>query len=399
MREGWVEKRLKDVASVFAGQSAPQKKEDYSLTGTPFIKAGNLSELISGKTENSILKVTDFAVEKYGLKKYKSGSVLFAKSGMSCLKGYVYVTKCDCYVVSHLAIVQPKDKVNSYYLKYHFMYHKPYLLAKDTAYPSISIADILNYKILLPKIEKQEQIVSELDMITEMISKYDEQLKELDKLSLSIFYEMFGDPVENEKGWEVKTLKNISEKITSGNNAKLATGTYKSEGIPYFRCQNVWKNRIDFKDMVYIDEETNQKLKSSVLKHNDLLITKIGRINTENSSLGRVSIYKGEDFQANLSGNLCFIRLLDTVNPIFVLNIMISNYFRDYIRRTTVGGTDKRALKSPQIGRFPIILPPLALQQSFARKIEAIEAMKSKVREAKKEAETLLAARMQYWFE
>ena len=121
MREGWVEKRLKDVASVFAGQSAPQKKEDYSLTGTPFIKAGNLSELISGKTENSILKVTDFAVEKYGLKKYKSGSVLFAKSGMSCLKGYVYVTKCDCYVVSHLAIVQPKDKVNSYYLKYHFM--------------------------------------------------------------------------------------------------------------------------------------------------------------------------------------------------------------------------------------------------------------------------------------
>ena len=151
--------------------------------------------------------------------------------------------------------------------------------------------------------------------------------------------------------------------------------------------------------MVYIDEETNNKMKSSVLKHNDLLITKIGRINTENSSLGRVSIYTGEDNKANLSGNLCYIRLLDVVNPIFVLHIMVSNFFRDYIRRTTVGGTDKRALNSPQIGRFPIILPPLPLQQSFARKIEAIEAMKSKVKEAKKEAETLLAARMQYWFE
>ena len=271
--------------------------------------------------------------------------------------------------------------------------------ATGSTFLAISSNVVKDTPISFPSKEKQCQIASELDKITEMISKYDEQLKELDKLSQSIFYEMFGDPVENEKGWEVKILKNISEKITSGNNAKLATGTYKSEGIPYFRCQNVWKNRIDFKDMVYIDEETNQKLKSSVLKHNDLLITKIGRINTENSSLGRVSIYKGEDFQANLSGNLCFIRLLDTVNPIFVLNIMISNYFRDYIRRTTVGGTDKRALKSPQIGRFPIILPPLPLQQSFARKIEAIEAMKSKVREAKKEAETLLAARMQYWFE
>ena len=385
MREGWVEKRLKDVAFVFAGQSAPQKQEDYSLTGTPFIKAGNLSELISGKNEDSILKVTDFAVEKYGLKKYKSGSVLFAKSGMSCLKGYVYVTKNDCYVVSHLAIVQPKEDVNSYYLKYHFMYHKPYLLAKDTAYPSISIADILNYKIILPKIEKQEQIASELDMITEMISKYDEQLKELDKLSQSIFYEMFGDPVENEKGWEVKKIVEIAD-ATIGL-------TYKPEnvadnGVIVLRSGNIKNSALDFTDILRV--ETNIPSHKYVKDGDILMCTRNGSLR----HVGKVAIIKNLNEQMTYGAFMTVIR--SEMNP-YLYGYFNTPAFRDSLihgKTTTINQITVKMLNETSL---PI--PPLPLQQSFARKIEAIEAMKSKVREAKKEAETLLAARMQYWFE
>ena len=378
MREGWCEIKL--------AQCVNNITKFYEIKTTNYEMAGNYP--IVSQSEDLIAGYTDD--DKFVIHLEKP--VIVFGDHTRIIK---FVDFDFCVGADGVKILSSKDFMSPKYLFHFLQYKKVPSLGYSRHYKLLKEIDVIYPKSL----SIQSKISDELDMITEMISKYDEQLKELDKLSQSIFYEMFGDPIENEKGWEVKTLKNISEKITSGNNAKLAIGTYKSEGIPYFRCQNVWKNRIDFKDMVYIDEETNQKLKSSVLKHNDLLITKIGRINTENSSLGRVSIYVGEDFKANLSGNLCFIRLLDTVNPIFVLNIMISNYFRDYIRRTTVGGTDKRALKSPQIGRFPIILPPLALQQSFARKIEAIEAMKSKVREAKKEAETLLAARMQYWFE
>lgn len=378
MREGWCEIKL--------AQCVNNITKFYEIKTTNYEMAGNYP--IVSQSEDLIAGYTDD--DKFVIHLEKP--VIVFGDHTRIIK---FVDFDFCVGADGVKILSSKDFMSPKYLFHFLQYKKVPSLGYSRHYKLLKEIDVIYPKSL----SIQSKISDELDMITEMISKYDEQLKELDKLSQSIFYEMFGDPIENEKGWEVKTLKNISEKITSGNNAKLAIGTYKSEGIPYFRCQNVWKNRIDFKDMVYIDEETNQKLKSSVLKHNDLLITKIGRINTENSSLGRVSIYKGEDFQANLSGNLCFIRLLDTVNPIFVLNIMISNYFRDYIRRTTVGGTDKRALKSPQIGRFPIILPPLPLQQSFARKIEAIEAMKSKVREAKKVAETLLAARMQYWFE
>lgn len=394
MRDGWEYKKLGEV-SIY-----PTKRLSLTnLSGQQYVGVETLIKDRGGVSFSDELPKVDNAIE------FMKNDILIGN-----IRPYLKkIWKADRYGASSGDVITIRvadnfvSRLNSSYL-YNVLSSDSFfeydnINTHGAKMPRGDRKAIAEFIIPIPPLSIQLSIVSEIDMITEMISKYDEQLKELDKLSQSIFYEMFGDPIENEKGWEVKTLKNISEKITSGNNAKLATGTYKSEGIPYFRCQNVWKNRIDFKDMVYIDEETNQKLKSSVLKHNDLLITKIGRINTENSSLGRVSIYVGEDFKANLSGNLCFIRLLDTVNPIFVLNIMISNYFRDYIRRTTVGGTDKRALKSPQIGRFPIILPPLPLQQSFARKIEAIEAMKSKVREAKKEAETLLAARMQYWFE
>lgn len=383
MREGWVEKQLKDVAFVFAGQSAPQKQEDYSLTGTPFIKAGNLSELISGKNEDSILKVTDFAVEKYGLKKYKSGSVLFAKSGMSCLKGYVYVTKNDCYVVSHLAIVQPKEDVNSYYLKYHFMYHKPYLLAKDTAYPSISIADILNYKIILPKIEKQEQIVSELDKITEMISKYDEQLKELDKLSQSIFYEMFGDPIENEKGWEMSTIE-MTCIIKSGNSE----ANYSKEGtLPYIKVSDMnlpLNSKYINTYSLSVDFEQNKK---NIIPIGATIFPKRG---------GAIFTNKKRITNKEIC---CDLNIMAVIPGIRIQQEYLYMYFMFIDFSKLPNGSSVPQINNKDIGPLKIALPPLALQQSFARKIEVIEAMKSKVREAKKEAETLLAARMQYWFE
>lgn len=280
-------------------------------------------------------------------------------------------------------------------LDYNFERHN-----KAVTIPSLTKADLLKIDIPLPPKSTQLAIVSELDKINELIRLKKEQLKDFDNLAQSLFYEMFGDPVENEKGWTIQHLGDLCDKISNGYNAKLEEDTYKSEGIMYFRCQNVWRNHFDYSDLVYIDENTNQKMKSSSLKHNDFLITKIGRINTENSSLGRVSLYEGEDDKANLSGNLCFARLKQgaAVHK-FILYILISNQFRNYIRRTTVGGIDKRALNVRQICSFPIISPPLPLQHLFAQRIEQIEHQKAEVQKAITDLETLLASRMQYWFE
>jgi len=132
--------------------------------------------------------------------------------------------------------------------------------------------------------------------------------------------------------------------------------------------------------------------------HNDLLITKTGRFNTENSSLGRTALFEGEDGSANINGHVYLVRLKSGMIHKFVLYILISDSYRDLIRKTCVGGIDKRQLNKDHIEDFPIIFPPIELQSDYVKKVELIEKQKQKIGLIINDLETLLASRMQYWF-
>ena len=245
----------------------------------------------------------------------------------------------------------------------------------------------------------QESIVAELDGIDETIAELRQQIADLDILAQSTFYDMFGDPVSNEKGWEVKKLKELSNKISNGNTPKGGSQVYVEEGILFLRSQNVWKNRLELDDVAFLDYETHAKMSESSLKHNDILITKTGRVNTENSSLGRAALFTGEDDSANINGHVYLVRLKDGVLHKFILYILISESFRELIRRVCVGGIDKRQLNKNHIADFPIIFPPLAMQQEFVEKFEAIEEAKAELNVQIAEMQTLLASRMDYYFD
>ena len=213
-------------------------------------------------------------------------------------------------------------------------------------------------KIQYPTLKQQEKVVGILDKIEEVIAARNKQLNALDELIQARFVEMFGDPIMNQKGWRVKTLGELSVQINSGNTPKGGEQVYTKKGITFFRSQNVWKDRLEMKDIAYIDEKTHASMKKSSLKHGDILMTKTGRINTVNSSLGRAALYLGEDDAANVNGHVYFIRLKPNVNNKFVLRILVSNEYRDYIRSVCVGGIDKRQLNKNHIEDFPIICPP-----------------------------------------
>lgn len=398
MKQGWEYKKLGEVCEVVSGSTPKTNVPEYWGEGHYWVTPAELNDTIVyiDKTERQI---TDEALTKTKLRLLPVGTVLLSSRAPI---GKVAITKTEMYCNQGFKNCICSDSIYNKYLFYFLRLKKEYLnsLGRGATFKEISKSIVESISIPIPPKSTQLSIVSELDKINELIRLKKEQLKDYDNLAQSIFYEMFGDPVENDKGWEVKKLGELCDKISNGYNAKLEEDTYKSEGIMYFRCQNVWRNYFDYSDLVYIDEDTNQKMKSSSLKHNDFLITKIGRINTENSSLGRVSLYEGEDDKANLSGNLCFARLKkDAAVHKFILYILISNQFRNYIRRTTVGGIDKRALNVRQISSFPIISPPLHLQHLFAQRIEQIEHQKSEVAKAITDLETLLASRMQHWFE
>lgn len=181
-------KKLGEIANISAGQGAPQGAENYSKEGTPFVKAGDLFDLVNGKHECDIQKVSEQVAKKHRLKLYPKGAVLFAKSGMSCMKGYVYATNAECYVVSHLACIMPFD-VDSKYLKYYFEYHKPNQLVKDASYPSISLADIAEMPINVFDDQTEAKIVDNLDAVNSLIAKSKEELGLLDNIVKSRFSE------------------------------------------------------------------------------------------------------------------------------------------------------------------------------------------------------------------
>ncbi|MBD5219975.1 MAG: restriction endonuclease subunit S [Bacteroidales bacterium] len=380
MKHNWENKRLGEVCKLSAGGDKPV-------------------ETTKEKTLTNVIPVYSNGIEKDGLYGYCSKAKVFNDaltiSGRGTI-GYPSIKREPFVPIIRLIVAEPKDNIKVDYLYY--WVHNRRFSGNGVTIPQLTVPMIKNEIIPVPPMDVQEQIVAELDKINEIISDCKEAIRNLDALAQSLFYDYFGDPITNPKGWDTVTLGFVSSKISNGANAKIEHDTYKSSGIMFFRCQNVWKNRIDYSDIVYVDEKFNQQFKSSSLKHNDLLVTKIGRLYTENSSLGRVSIYEGEDDKANLSGNLSFIRLTNEVNPQFILYMLISDYFRDYVRNTTTGGIDKRALNNSQLKAFPIFLPPLELQKKFAARIEQIKQQKKCLEETIANMQTLLNSRMDYWF-
>ena len=250
----------------------------------------------------------------------------------------------------------------------------------------------------VPTIQEQQEIADTLDKLQSIITHRKQQLEKLDELVKARFVEMFGDPIDNPRGWQIKPLKELSTLITNGNTPKGGSENYVDSGIIFLRSQNVWRNRIDLSDVAYIDEATNQKMRKSIVKHKDILITKTGRINTENSSLGRAALYLGEDDSANINGHVYLVRLRDTVIPEFAVTILTGEAYRKYIRKVCVGGIDKRQINLDQVEDFPIIMPPLEQQKGFAVFSNQINKSKVAVQKSLDEAQLLFDSLMQEYF-
>ena len=150
--------------------------------------------------------------------------------------------------------------------------------------------------------------------------------------------------------------------------------------------------------MAYIDEATHRSMKKSSLRYKDILITKTGRINTENSSLGRAALFLGKDDSANINGHVYLVRLKNTAIPEYIVTILTGEAYRKYIRKVCVGGIDKRQINVEQVEDFPIILPPIEMQKSFSTIRKEIGKSKLTIQQSLDKLEVLKKALMQEYF-
>ena len=301
-------------------------------------------------------------------------------------------------VIGTMQYLIPKKNVLPEYLFYVVSYMHLEKYYTGATIPHIYFKDYKNEEFNLDNIEKQFEIIDVLGRCKKVIEARKQELVELDSLTKARFVELFGDPVANPMHWPVKRLKELAIQINSGNTPKGGSENYVEKGITFFRSQNVWKDRLEMDDIAYIDEKTHESMKRSSLKHGDILMTKTGRINTENSSLGRAALYEGEDDMANVNGHVYFIRLKEGVNNKFVLRVLVSPEYRDLIRSVCVGGIDKRQLNKEHIEEFPIIYPPSEMIDNYIEFVEQVNKSKVAVQKALDETQILFDSLMQKYF-
>ena len=373
---------------------------DFKDKGIPFINAGDLSN--DRKIKKDTFKhISIEHFKKMGGAKIQKNDILYCLRG-SLGKFAIHIDNFEGAIASSLVVLRAKTNVLPKYIYYYLNSNVPKILAKKndngTAQPNLSAKSLKTFKIPLPSLKTQEHIVSVLDEVEALRDKTTQLLNEYDLLAQSIFLDMFGDPVVNQKSWKVYKLKELSTKIGSGNTPKGGSKVYVKKGITFFRSQNVWRNNLLMNDIAFIDQATHNSMKKSSLMKGDILMTKTGRVNTENSSLGRAAMYLGEDDKANLNGHVYLIRLKKEVINEYILFILITNQYREYIRRVCVGGIDKRQLNKNHLEEFPIIYPPLKLQKEFTEKLALIEQQKELAKQELKESEDLFNCLLQKTF-
>ncbi len=392
MRKGWEYKKLGEVCDVINGYAFKSSK--YTSQGTRIIRITNVQKGYVVDNDPKFYSDEDFKdLFQYSL---FEGDLVMSLTGNVGRVGILQKNMLPAALNQRVACLRVKSKKMQLNYLFHLLNSNLFenaaiQSARGIAQLNMSTEWLKSYIIPLPPLSTQLAIVSELDKINELIRLKKEQLKDFDNLAQSLFYEMFGDPVENEKGWEAKKLGEIGEFKNGLNFSKDENGhSIKFLGVSDF--QNKKSIASDQLDCISLSECVQEDY---LLKTGDIVFV---RSNGKKELIGRsVKMYITEP--TTYSGFCIRCRITDEkVDKDYIAILLKTPIIRQFM--TNSGrGCNISNLNQKVLNSIPTILPPLPLQRLFAQRIEQIEREKSEVQKSIQNLETLLASRMQYWFE
>ena len=384
MREGWEYKKLGQVCTSDLGKTLNKSKDRGELH--PYLCSINI---LWDKIDLSTLKQACFEADEQEKYTVRKGDLLVCEGGDT---GRSAIWDRDETILYQNALHRLRfhESVSPKFVLFYLMYLKDIGEIDNKYSKGVTIKHLVKKALLsiplpIPPKPTQLSIVSELDKLNELIRIKKEQLKDYDTLAQSIFYEMFGDPVENEKGWEVKKIGDVC-KTSSGGTPSKAHDEYYNGDILWLRSGEVGQGDIyDTEQTITLLGLENSSAK--IFPVNTVVIAMYG------ATVGQVGILRKE-----MSTNQAICGIL----PNGVLTPEYLNYFllrmKSEFLKLAIGGA--QANISQQIIRKTLIpLPPLSLQKYFTCRIRQIEQQKAAIQKTITDLETLLAARMQYWFD
>lgn len=383
---------LSQLAVVSAGQGAP-KDNEFSESGTPFVRAGSLEALLSGKNESELELVGTDTAKLRKLKTYPKGTILFAKSGMSATKDRVYVLQSPAHVVSHLATLIPKDGAHGDYLRLALKRFPPSSLIKDPAYPAIGLGEIENFEIPVPEdFDDQIRIAHLLGKVEELIAQRKKHLQRLDDLLKSVFLEMFGDPVRNDMGWPVSHFSDLFSEPPRIGTTKPASS---EAGIPVVRVGEIGSLRVRLDRCARVELSEQEFEKCKVERGDILLARAIG----SQGQLGKASLIESLKEPLAFDSHVMRIRF-DTklVDPVFMYHWLRSSGGRRLFLKASGRTSVQFNINSKQISSIAIPLPPKPKQERFVVFAEELENLSVRYQQSLTDLEALYGALSQQAF-
>ncbi|EGV00922.1 type I restriction modification DNA specificity domain protein [Streptococcus oralis SK313] len=251
-----------------------------------------------------------------------------------------------------------------------------------------------NIMVSYTNLREQQRIASELDLLSKLILRRQEQLEEFNILVKSRFNEMFGDPVLNEMGWEKHRLSKLTLKIGSGATPRGGRESYVNEGIALIRSMNVYDGKFMFKDLAYLTNIQAEKLNNVIVESDDVLL------NITGASVSRCCIVPQNILPARVNQHVSIIRCKKhLLSPIFLNQLLITSEFKSLLLKIgESSGATRQAITKNQIEELYVPLPPLSLQNEFADFVAQVDKSQLAIQKSLEELETLKKSLMQEYF-
>ena len=255
-------------------------------------------------------------------------------------------------------------------------------------------AEVFKIQIPLPPLPEQQRIAEILDKADSLRTKRNAALAQLDDLTPSIFLNMFGDPVANPTGWEMRSLGDLA--VEKPNNGIFRRNPEYSEsldsGLPVVWVAELFRGtRIDVSESRRLEANQTEIEKYGLLP-GDLLFC---RSSLKLDGIAYNNVFLGKSEEALFECHLIRISLrTEVVNPMF-LNLQLRSgsmraVLKSKSKTATMTTIDQKALSSVEV-----VVPPVGLQNRFVAIVESIEQQKAYQRAHLAELDTLFAS-LQY---
>ncbi len=385
-RDSWTYKKLGDIAEIVGGSTPKTNVEEYWDGDNYWVTPAEIGESVFvNKTNRTI---TESAVKSCHLSLLPVGTVLLSSRAPI---GKLGITTVPMYCNQGFKNIICSETLHNKYVYYYLSNNVPYIqsLGRGATFKEVSKKIVEEIAIPVPPKDIQIKIALELDTLNDSITLLQQQLTDLDELAMSIFYDMFGDPLLNPMAWPIKKIGDIGN-VERG--AGISKKDFVDSGLPCIHYGQLHTSfgPTAYKNITFIPSDLLPKYK---IAHTGDVIMAITSEDVEGSC--KSTAWLG-DFDLVVGSDAAIYH--HSINGVYVSYYTMTKAF--YIEKEKYAkGFKVTHISAKEIESIPIPIPPMELQENFAQKVAAIEDSKATLNVQIKELQNLLAARMQYWFD